>query len=184
VSPRARTAVRWLASIGGIALVVLLVSGVYVTFRYRPDAAGSDLGMVRLHKSSALFLGPIGVVLLTLMIPRRVVRVYLAVLVFFLAWVVTTASGHRLSWDQVGLFAVTPGHDVRGMFFLHHSALFVRVNGHEYSWMDHRNLFWLHAAVLPLVIAAAFVWAVLWARRLRRQPDMKSSADTPAAIRR
>jgi len=184
VSPRARTAVRWLAWVGGIALVVLVVSGVYVTFRYRPDAAGANLGMVRLHKWSSYVVGLAAIVLMVLVVPRRIMRAWIPIATFFVAFTFAAVSGARLVWDQVGLFEVTPGHDVQGMFFLHHAALFVRVNGHEYSWGHHRNGFWLHAVVLPLVMAAAFAIAVLWARRLRRQSEMKSSAETPAAIRR
>ncbi len=184
MSPRARTAVRWLAWIGGIALLVLVATGVYVTFRYRPDASGTDLAMARLHRWSGIVVGPVAVVITALLIPRRVLRVYVAVLVFFVAWTFTTATGRRLVWDQVGLSEVTVGHDVHGVFFLHHPAVFVLVDGHEYSWEHFRNLFWLHSALLPMVMAAAFVGGILWARRLRRQPDVKSSAETPAAIRR
>lgn len=184
MNPRARSAVRWLAWIGAVALVVLVVSGVYATFRYRPDAEGRDLGMVRLHKWSSYVVGVAAIAVMLLVVPARVVRVWVFTAVFFVAFVFAAASGARLVWDQVGLFAVTQGHDVRGMFFLPHPALFVRVNGHEYSWVNHRNLFWLHSVVLPVVMIAAFTWVVLWARRLGRQPDGESSAATPAAIRR
>jgi len=184
VTPQARTAVRWIAWIGAVALVVLVVSGAYVTFRYRPDARGGDLGMVRLHKWSSYVVGPAGIALMLLIVPVRVLRVWLLTAAFFVFFVLAAVSGARLVWDQVGLFAVTTGHDVRGVFFLPHAALFVRVNGHEYSWEHHRNVFWLHAVVLPAVMAATFVGLVLWARRFRRQPDMKSSAETPAALRR
>jgi quinol-cytochrome oxidoreductase complex cytochrome b subunit len=185
VTPRARTAVRWLAWVGGVALIVVVVSGVWVTFRYRPDATGTTLAMVRLHKWSGVLIGPIAVAIVIPLIPRRGLRVYFAVLGVFLAWVLTSATGRRLRWDQVVVFAVTVGREVQGIFFLHHPARAVRVDGHEYSWEYFRDLFWRHAVVLPLLMAVAFVWAILWARRIRsRQPDMESSAETPAAIRR
>ena len=184
MSARARTAVRWLGLVGGIARVVLLASGIYVTFRYRPDAAGADLAMVRLHRWSSFVLGVAGLVIIFLLMPRRRARLWFALACFLVAWIFAIATGRPLAWDQVGLREVSVGHDVRGIFFRHHAAVFVRVDGHEYSWEHFRNLFWLHAAVFPLAMGLAFALAMVWARRLRRQPDVKSSADTPAAILR
>jgi hypothetical protein len=184
VSPRARTIVRWLAWIGGVALVVVLGSGLWVTFRYRPDAAGTTLAMVRLHRWSSYIVGLAAVTIMVICAPRPGLRVYIAITSFVLLDVVFRNAAHRLLWDQVGLAAVTIGREVRGMFFLHHPAVFVRVDGHEYSWERFRALFWLHAVVFPLAMAATFVWAVLWARGLRRrQSERESREETPDAIR-
>jgi hypothetical protein len=170
VSPRARTTVRWLAWIGGIALVVLLASGVYVTFRYRPDATGTALAMVRLHRWSSYVVALAAIGVLLLAAPWRTLRAWIPVVVFLVALVVALVSGARLVWDQVGLFAVTTGREVRGMFFLHHPAVFVRVNGHEYSWEGFRDLFWLHSVLVPMAMAVAFAWAMLLARRSQVSP--------------
>jgi hypothetical protein len=78
--------------------------------------------------------------------------------------------GRALVWDQVGLLAVTTGREVRGMFFLHHPAVFVRVNGHEYSWQDFRDLFWLHSVLVPIAMAVAFAWAMFSERRSEVSP--------------
>ena len=79
------------------------------------------------------------------------------------------ATGRRLVWDQVVVFAVTVGREVQGMFFLHHAAKAVRVDGHEHEWEHFRNLFWLHSVVFPVVMGLAFALAMVWSRRLRRQ---------------
>ena len=170
MSPRARTGVRWLSWIGGIALVVSLASGLYVTFRYRPDATSTTLAMVRLHKWSSYVVALAAIGVLQLAVPWRTLRAWIPVVVFVAALVVALVSGARLVWDQVGLLAVTTGREVRGMFFLHHPAVFVRVNGHEYSWQDFRDLFWLHSVLVPIAMAVAFAWAMFSERRSEVSP--------------
>jgi hypothetical protein len=185
VSPQARTAVRWLAWIGGIALVVVLATGAYVTFRYRPDANGTTRAMVRIHKWSSYTLGFAALCTMLVLVPRRALRVVVPIAFFVVLWSLCGRWGTKLAWDQVALAAVTTGRGVEGIFVRHDAVKFVLVDGHEYSWEHFRTFFWLHAVVFPLAIAATFVWAILWSRRIRRrQPDMKSSAETPAAIRR
>jgi hypothetical protein len=141
--------------------------------------------MVRLHRWSSYVVGLAAVTIMVICAPRPGLRVYIAITSFVLLDVVFRNAARRLLWDQVGLAAVTIGREVQGMFFLHHAAVFVRVEGHEYSWAHFRALFWLHAVVFPLAMAATFVWAILWSQRIRRrQPSAKnSSAETRVAIR-
>ena len=179
MSLHARTAVRWLAWISGVALVVVVATGGYAMFRYRPDATGTTLAVQRMHAWFGYVLGAAAVTIIALVVPtwaRRLVAV--AVAVFVALFVFTVALGARLQWDQVALWAVTAGAHVRGVLFRDLAVKFVLVNGHEYSRGEFRGTLWLHAAFVPAAMAGVLAVAMVWSRRLRRQ-----SAETPAAIR-
>jgi hypothetical protein len=181
VTPRARTAVRWLAWIGGIALGVLLITGVVLTYRYRPDATGALLACRRLHRGSAIVTGVAAAALATvytvalLRSSARAAGVAIVAVAGVIAGFVWAARvGWRLAWDQVALWAVTTGFGYRGV--LHEGPVrYVLVNGHEASPAHMRWLFWLHAAVIPAALAALLAALAVWTRRASRSEVVSST---------
>jgi quinol-cytochrome oxidoreductase complex cytochrome b subunit len=137
---------------------VLLVTGVWLSFFYRPvPVDGNDEQLLRaVHRISSSLLVPLA---LALAITHVVVRrrswppVATGLIVIVVALVFT---GYRLPWDQLALWAVTVGTDLRGMFpaAFDDQVKFVLIGSREVSQGTLRTVFIVHAAVLPVPLAA------------------------------
>lgn len=148
---------------------VLAVTGVWLTFNYRPNAAqawsdvtDADIGTdwPRLvHQMATVVLVPLVVAFLVVgAVASERWRSAGALVITTLALAYT---GLLLPWDQLALWAVTVGTNYQGMFgaAFDDDVRFVLLNGVEISQAT--LAFWLvvHAAVLPVVFAGLLALA-------------------------
>ena len=94
--------------------------------------------------------------------------------------------GSRLAWDQLALWAVTS--DSNGLprgIWLPDTVKFVLIGDTEISRSDYRTAAWVHAVVLPIVIAISLALVLFWARAARARyvdrRSARSSAPEPVA---
>ena len=169
---------------------VVIATGVYVSFRYRPDASGFDLGMQRLHAISSIALA--------FVVGGRASRpssgsadptavtacpAFGVVVVIALVLIVETRLGWRLAWDQVVMSEVIGGDTldrVRGVFLRGPPRGGVRSwTGPSLGVDDFRRTVWLHLAVLPVLSAVGIGFVVVWTRRFAR-PEARPPRPTDA----
>jgi len=166
-----------------VELVLLAMSGVLLVFYYRPAGAArwNDLGpahrsidfssIVRnVHRAvSALLLLSVmaAAVLLVLEAWRRRSNIAMAV-GFVVAGLFASFTGYLLPWDQLSLWAVTVGQDMRGFRpIIGGDTRFVLLGGTEVSSGTFVRWFFVHTAVVGLILLALVVAA--W-RRERSAP--------------
>ena len=164
---------------GAAALVVLLVTGVWLARYYQPlaDFEGVHLQpapvgvMVGLHRAGAAALLLAAAVLLGVRLgsaARHAVPAALAVA----SGAALVVTGRRLRWNQLALWAVRPDADPRGMLFaaFDSSVRFILVPGfREVDRGDFRLSLGLHAVALPLAVAVALL-IERRAQRVRETP--------------
>jgi quinol-cytochrome oxidoreductase complex cytochrome b subunit len=176
------TATRISAWIVAALFAILLVSGVVLTFRYRPTVAYADVRGLehhpmftarRIHRAaSQLFLLAVSAFAFStigLFFARRErTRVVWPLAAAGLS-LLAAFTGYLLPWDQLGLWAVTVGTNVEGYrpILRGHGVKFVLFGTNEVSTETLSRWYWAHAVVVPLLLAAAVV-VVVW--RARRQP--------------
>ena len=165
---------------------ILAVTGVWLTFTYRPSAAqawsGLDIapagiGWAQLiHQMAAALLVPLVIASLVVdVVATRRWRSATALLVTTLALAYT---GLLLPWDQLALWAVTVGTDYQGMLSAAFSdeVRFVLIDGVEISQTTLRMWFLVHAVALA---ALFFGLLTLTARSVyRRSPAAPSPPPT------
>lgn len=184
-----------LLTLVGIEVLVLVATGVYLWFSYRPTAVSSwnelynlrpevaDAVRVRLvHRWASIALIPTGVGAGALVLAeptrRKGVRDALRFAALALVPITTLYTGHLLAWDQLALNAVTVGTEVSGLrAVLGDDVRFVLIDGVEVDPGTVIAWFVVHV-VLSALLVAALVSAV-WSRRARRAPA--SSPETVEA---
>lgn len=180
--------IKALAWVGGILAAVAIGTGVYVAFRYRPDASGVALGMQRLHALSSIVLALVTVVGLAAFVwerrpdRRHGLPAFGVVLVVALALVVETRTGWRLAWNQVVMSEVIGGDTLdraRGVFLRDLPVEAFGVDGVRSGADDFRRTVWLHLAVLPVLIGVGIGFVVVWTRRFAR-PEARPPRPTDA----
>jgi quinol-cytochrome oxidoreductase complex cytochrome b subunit len=148
---------------------VLAVTGVWLTFNYRPNAtqawpdlgnspAGTDWPRL-IHQVATVVLLPVVVAFLMVgVVASRRWRSATALLVTTLTLAYT---GTLLPWDQLALWAVTVGINYQGMLAAAFSddVRFVILGGAEISQATLALWFVVHAAVLPVVFAGLLALA-------------------------
>ena len=172
---------------------MLLVTGVHLWFEYRPAASDgwddlytSSTGVSLAHTSrvvhrwvsqSAVLTGIVAAVLaIATVIEERLGNRLRLLPGPALALAVLSASftGFLLPWDQLALWAVTVGTNVRGLgdAMDGEKVRFVLIGGTEVSVTTYARWSWTHAAVIPVVVAAlgATTWRVL-RRPVRIPPE-------------
>lgn len=171
-------ACRALVAAAGAAMVVLVLTGAWLTRWYRPvhaafgggDSVPGVRAAIALHRVGAGVLLLAGGLLLGLRLgsaARRATAAPAALLVA--AGVGLVSSGRRLAWTVLGLRAVTVNLDAAGMLFAAFHSRFIVVPGHgEVRPAVFRAVLGVHAVVLPLLVAG-----LLWLDR-RRQPGLDS----------
>jgi quinol-cytochrome oxidoreductase complex cytochrome b subunit len=79
-------------------------------------------------------------------------------------------SGFKLPWDQLALWAVRVDESIGGYrSVLSGRARFVLQGSHELTAAALSRLFWLHTAILPLVLGA--LWVAAFRTRARKDPN-------------
>jgi quinol-cytochrome oxidoreductase complex cytochrome b subunit len=160
--PLARASRLLLGAVVAVA-AVLAVTGVWLTFTYRPDAAqawrdldlpSAGIGWTRMtHQVAAALLVPLVVAFLVVgVVAYRRWRLAAALLITTLALAYT---GLLLPWDQLALWAVTTGTDYQGMLgaAFGDEVRFVLFGGVEIGQAALRLWFLVHTVALTVVFA-------------------------------
>jgi quinol-cytochrome oxidoreductase complex cytochrome b subunit len=165
----------------GALFVILLATGIALTFRYRPDvsfgteSAPSPLFTARrVHRlASFLFVPAVGALAISsiglFLVRRR--RAYMAYpLLAGVAALAASFTGFLLPWDQLSLWAVTVGTNMQGYapILRGHDVKFVLIGSHEITDAAFSRWFWLHAVAIPLFLVAIAVVLAIKARRIPR----------------
>ena len=169
--------------------VVLLVTGLLLTFRYRPDvseayASASGIsyhapafGARRIHRyASFLFVAAVGGLAISsiglFLVRRRAVFTAYPVIAGIAA-LAASFTGFLLPWDQLSLWAVTVGTNMQGYTHIlrGHEVKFVLIGSREIQTADLSRWFWLHAVALPGVIVAILIALAFATRRAPLAPE-------------
>lgn len=172
-------------------LVILAVTGALLFFLYRPSAAqawddisgtagdGDGLTIAGLARDThrvasflALWTAVAAGLLVALEPTRRARRVRSALLGFAMFVVVLLASttGYLLPWDQLALWAVTVGTDMKGYTpLMGDDVRFVLLGGKEIA--TGTLLRWLFVHMLPLGAGAVALTCMAWARLRSRSTE-------------
>lgn len=189
-----------------VATAGLLVSGAVLYGSYVPTAPGADTRLAlpsvqrsvdRVHRedlaaATVIVLGVLAAVacVVALVRSRRVAWIVGAVagLVAAGAGALSAATASAVRWDQLALWAVTVGTDIRGYRAPFDSDLvrFAVVDGREVAPADQRLMVALHlgAPLLGLVaVVIGLVAGAVWGRRRQEvwrstQAAISSTADT------
>ena len=182
-----RTATRVCLGLLAGAVVVLAASGVWLWFNYLPTAAQAwptlkgphAVSWVRqVHRVASSVVIWLALACLVLLVIRRVrtggrgVVAGVALLVTALA---ASFTGYLLPWDQLALWAVTVGTNMRGIQPLFDSrAKYILIGSHEVSPSTYH--FWaISHLVLGLLVAAAA--SLAWMRTHESRPAPEPDAD-------
>jgi quinol-cytochrome oxidoreductase complex cytochrome b subunit len=144
-----RSALRWTLGLAGVAFLVLLVTGLYLMWRYRPSEA--------LLWSNVTGSAPDS-------FPRTITDIH---------HVASLLSGSLLAWDQLARRAVTVGTSFQGFWKIDSGNVrYVLVDGHEISGETLLRWFWVDTTVLPVAPIGLAALLVLTTRsRPRQSPD-------------
>ena len=172
---------------GLVLLVVLLLTGVWLSFRYEPRGIflGSNseaIGQVRSHVDATRTLHRLAAfVLIPVLLAAAVIgcvgtsrsrRVAVAGLGAALVGVgvATAISGHRLAWSQIGIWATTPAHplDLRGVWLGDPVVRVVIVGRRIVPVTRFRREAWIHMTLLPTLVLGAGVGLLVLVRRRQR----------------
>ena len=164
----------------GLLALVLLVTGVWLWFEYRPSATApvwSDpvnprqQGVHRMrivhHVASTLAMSAAAALGVLLVLRRR--RQWPIALLVPAAAVAGAFTGYLVAWDQLALSSVTVGTDLSGLrAAFDERVVYVLVEGTEVAAGTFRRWAALHVALLP--VAAAIAGLVTWVRARRARP--------------
>jgi quinol-cytochrome oxidoreductase complex cytochrome b subunit len=177
-------ATRVTAGIVATLFVALLVTGVVLIFRYEPSV--NSFASVRsledrpiltarsVHRVAALLFVPAVAALAVasggLFLVRRNRRPLALSMGAVVVAVAAAFTGYLLPWDQLSLWAVTVGTNMRGYTPIldGHSVKYVLVGSSEIGPGTIDRWFWVHTVAIPVVFGGALLVLVLLARRTRR----------------
>jgi quinol-cytochrome oxidoreductase complex cytochrome b subunit len=183
-----------LAAFGSLLFALLLASGLYLTFRYRPSSTVASRGFlldaaVRAHQVAAylLLIDALAVAVLLVLDARgcrpvrRRVAIAAAAVCVPLTTVAAIVSGRLLPWDQLALRAVTTGQSIRGVLDFPVLVRFVLIGTTEVSLSTYSRAVWIHILVIPLALVAVAALALVAARARHRGAGGGNDEPTPAA---
>ena len=187
-------ATRIAAGIVGALLVILVVTGLVLTFRYRPDVSRAYLNVRsleqhplftarRVHRVAAVLFMPAVAALAVTSIGLFVVRrdrgstafspISFTPIAFSLlacgSALAAFATGLLLPWDQLSLWAVTVGTDMRGYTGIlgGRDVKYVLVGSSEFAPATFSRWFWVHSVVVPVFLFGMLAAVIATARRGR-----------------
>ena len=177
------------------AFVVLLATGLWLIWNYRPDEAAiwanvrhlRGMEWVRrirtIHRIAGEGTAISGVAFGLLMVVdsirrRRWFSVPPGVLTMIVI-PLAAFSGVLLAWDQLGLWAVTVGTDLSGFGFLfEHQVRSIYVGSSQISVDTFQRWFWVHTVALPIL----FIVLVGLTLRSNRRTALPSPAEPDADV--
>ena len=158
---------------------MVAATGLYQAFRFRPDGSQwwSDV-----HRWSSIVLVLLLLAALFVWLRERAALRHgvVQVLVLVVATVAVVAgfvTGPTIHWDQMALFEVTIGSDIRGVFDTA-DLVFVLADGQEQTAATFRRSVWAHVVILPVVFALAL--AVVW--YLSRRASVEAPRDESVEV--
>jgi quinol-cytochrome oxidoreductase complex cytochrome b subunit len=184
------TALRWALLAAGLCFLVLLVSGVYLVWNYRPEPSPGwavvqggrpdslPFTMIDVHQIAARVFVVLALVVATLSVvlavKRRRVGAGLAGSGWLLAALAGSFTGVLLPWDQIGLWAVTVGSEIRGYSKIvsGDNVRFVMIGSSQISLDTFRRYLFAHVLVIPLVVLG-LGWVLVRATRAKSAPDAR-----------
>jgi quinol---cytochrome c reductase cytochrome b subunit, bacillus type len=187
---------RRLVFAGAALLAVLLVTGLYLTFRYRPSDTFTNEGRgfvldatAVVHRVAAYALlvvaaavGVLGIIAVWKSSIARRLAGAAAAGFLTIAALAAVVSGALLPWDQLALWAVTvgSGHDrFRGVLDFGYGVKYVLIGTSEVSPSTYSRAVWIHILVIPIVLVIAAA-AVVRVAGMRRRSAAVDSANVPA----
>lgn len=194
MSPALRAWVRGTLAVLGGAFVVLLATGLWLVWNYRPiavdwavitDGPGwvRNVALVRFsHRGAAsvITLAALALAVEGVLLARATGRwrvVTPGVVTTTLA-VAGGISGSVLAWDQVALRAVTAAENGTGFRLLYSPLVREwRVDGRAFSASEMPRWFWAHTTVVPLALGALVLLVTV--RFRRPPPGLPSPGPTP-----
>jgi quinol-cytochrome oxidoreductase complex cytochrome b subunit len=165
---------RWVVVAMGAAFAVLLVTGLYLTWNYRPVGSAGWTDVHRIASAAFLLLGLATVVLAGMLaVQRHRWGTGIAGGGVFAAGLAAWFTGRFLPFDQLALWAVTVGTNYsKGYVDIFSGDLVrdVRVNGHVMSVDTFSRWFYAHTVLMPIVLLALGI-ALLRTTRSRSDPE-------------
>jgi len=177
-----QSATRVAVWIVGALFAVMIVTGIALVFRYRPSVTRpyasvtgletrSPVSWRGVHRLAAeLFVPAVGALAIAsigLFLARRDRAPIVLSLLAGLGALTAVFTGYLLPWDQLSLWAVTVGTDMRGYtpILRNHDVKYVILGSREIDVATFNRWFWIHTVVVPLVIVAVLIALVMTARR-------------------
>jgi quinol-cytochrome oxidoreductase complex cytochrome b subunit len=178
-----RAVLRWTLIALAITFALLLTSGLWLVWNYRPTDgltfvpnayAGPSIAWTHRitiwHRwTSAVAVGLAIAVLVEVVIGAVLTRRWRAVVAAAGAPVlaaVAAVSGYLIAWDQLGLEEVTVGKNMMGYDAVFDAKLtFVAIGSQRVSPGTYHRWYWVHVAVVPGVVLALSLAIVVLSRR-------------------
>ena len=183
MNPALRVALRWTLAAIALTFLVLLATGLWLSWNYRPPEAarwvidghlGNTAAWARrvqlLHRWTGVQLIVLAVGLLGEAIAwaisthrlRRAVAGFAALIFVLLA----DFSGFLIAWDELALFSVTIGTNISGFGSIFTNELLYVLVGRSVVGIDTiRRWFWIHTVATPLAIAVIIGMMLVMLRR-------------------
>lgn len=168
----------------GLAALVV-GTGIWLSFRYRPDATGLASTVPAVHAIASVALAVVTVIGLAAFVwerrpdRRHGLPAFAVVAAVGLVLVVEYAIGSGLAWDQLALWAVTPATAtgaIRGVWLDGIGVKFVIVGTSELGTDELRRMVWLHLVVFPVLVGLGIGFVVGWTRHFAR-PEKRPARD-------
>jgi hypothetical protein len=165
-----------------VDLVVLAATGVLLMFRYRPHTWETGTTAMEIaSRAHSIAAGGALLLLVALAVaiaraPRfgRLRGLVVGAGLAIAAAGVAIGTGARLAWQQLALYAVMTGQDIRGVVNLPDTVKFVLSGGQEMGLGEFRRRVVVHLLVLPVVFAIGLV--ILLRSRRPARPTLEDDA--------
>ena len=155
-------------------LVVLVATGIALTFRYRPDVSSAYANVTSLehrsvfsarsvHRFAAVLLLPavgcLTIACIGLFVVRHDHRWIALPLVAGALTVGAGISGYLLPWDQLALWRVSVGTNMQGYMPIlrGHDVKFVLIGAQEMSTATFSRWFWVHSVAVPVALVGVLL---------------------------
>lgn len=168
----------------GATFVVLLGTGLYQTWRYSPRGTGFAYDATEVvHRIGAWVFVALVVAVVAAWIARSrgtgrsTFIAVLVLVVLALATVAAVITGRGIRWDNLALWAVTVGSEIRGVVGLHGVMFVAFAGGPTLSWDEFSTRVFLHLVVFPVGIVVC--GGVLWFLSVRDDRRRAALAGSP-----
>lgn len=163
-----RTALRWTLVALAVGFLVLAGTGLYLIWNYNPAAHPAWLaGRVRTaHQvtSRVTIVIVLALTAETVMLVVKTRRWAAPVLGVgtMVTWFAAIFTGYLLPWDQLALWTITVGTDLRGYRpIVSDRVQYVLIDSHTISGGEFRGWFWAHTVAVPVLLVALVLALVL-----------------------